>query len=62
MKTLRNSILSLGLVLLMSPILRAQDFSKYRGFSLGTSMATVLKQTERRPVDVKLIHARPTPI
>jgi hypothetical protein len=41
-------------------MLRAQDFSKYRGFSLGTSMATVLKQTERRPVDVKVIHARPT--
>jgi hypothetical protein len=60
MKTLRNSILCLGFVLLVSPMLRAQDFSKYRGFSLGTSMATVLKQTERRPVDVKVIHARPT--
>ena len=59
MKTLRNSIFWLGVVLLASPILRAQDFSKYRGFSLGTSMATVLKQTERRPVDVKVIHARP---
>jgi hypothetical protein len=60
MKTIRNSILCLCLVLLASPILRAQDFSKYRGFSLGTSMATVLKQTERRPADVKVIHARPT--
>jgi hypothetical protein len=60
MKTLRNSILSLGVLLLATPILRAQDFSKYRGFSLGSSLATVLKQTERKPVDVKLIHARPT--
>jgi hypothetical protein len=60
MKTLRNSILCLGVVFLVSPTLRAQDFSKYRGFSLGTSMATVLKQTERRPADVKVIHARPT--
>ena len=60
MKTLRNSILCLGVVLLASPAIRAQDFSKYRGFSLGTSMATVLKQTERRPVDVRVIHARPT--
>jgi hypothetical protein len=59
MKTLRNSILCLGAVLLASPILRAQDFSKYRGFSLGTSVATVLKQTEKRPIDVKVIHARP---
>jgi hypothetical protein len=59
MKTLRNSILCLGVVLLASPVLRAQDFSKYRGFSLGTSVATVLKQTEKRPIDVKVIHARP---
>ncbi len=60
MRTLRNSTLCLGAVLLASPILRAQDFSKYRGFSLGSSVTTVLKQTERRPVDVKVIHARPT--
>jgi hypothetical protein len=60
MKTLCNSILCLGVVLLVSPLLRAQDFSKYRGFSLGSSMPTVLKQTDRKPVDVKLIHARPT--
>jgi hypothetical protein len=60
MKTLRNSILSLGVLLLATPIVCAQDFSKYRGFSLGSSMATVLKQTERKPVDVKVIHAHPT--
>ena len=60
MKALRNSIFCLGAVLLASPMLRAQDFSKYRGFSLGTGMATVLKQTERRPADVKVIHTRPT--
>jgi hypothetical protein len=60
MKTLRNSILCLGLFLLASPILRAQDFSKYRGFSLGSSLAAMLKQTDRKPADVKVIHARPT--
>ncbi|HTB93404.1 MAG TPA: hypothetical protein VK728_11275 [Candidatus Sulfotelmatobacter sp.] len=60
MKTLRNSILCLGFFLLASPILRAQDFSKYRGFSLGSSTATMLKQTDRKPTDVKVIHARPT--
>jgi hypothetical protein len=59
MKISRNSILCLGLVLLTSSVLRAQDFSKYRGFSLGTSLPTVLKQTERKPADVKVIHARP---
>jgi hypothetical protein len=60
MKTLRNSILCLGVVFLASSIISAQDFSKYRGFSLGTSLAAVLKQTQQKPVDVKVIHARPT--
>src|SRR5579862_9275309 len=60
MKTFRNSLLWLGVLLLASPILRAQDFSKYRGFSLGTSVATVLTQTEKKPADAKVIHARPT--
>ena len=59
MKTLRNLILCLGLVLITSAALRAQDFSKYRGFSLGTSLPTVLKQTERKSADVKVIHALP---
>jgi hypothetical protein len=60
MKTLRNSILSFGVLLLASPILPAQDFSKYRGFSLGSTITTVLKQTQQRPLDVKVTHARPT--
>ena len=60
MKTFRNSIFCLGVLLVASPILRSQDFSKYRGFSLGTSLATVLKQTEQKPADAKVIYARPT--
>ena len=60
MKTLRNSMFCLAVFLLASSIISAQDFSKYRGFSLGTSLATVLKQTQQKPVDVKVIHARPT--
>jgi hypothetical protein len=60
MKTLRNSIFCLGVVLLVSPVIRAQDFSKYREFSLGTGVAAVLKRTEQAQKDVKLIHARPT--
>src|SRR6267142_2420122 len=52
MKTLRNSMFCLAVILLASSIISAQDFSKYRGFSLGTSLATVLKQTQQKPVDV----------
>jgi hypothetical protein len=53
-------MLCLGVVLLSSCMLRAQDFSKYRGFSLGSNLATVLKQTEGKPADVKVIHAQPS--
>jgi hypothetical protein len=60
MITLRKSIFCLGVMLLASPSLRAQDFSKYREFSLGTSVATVLKRTDQAPKDVKVIHAHPT--
>jgi hypothetical protein len=55
MKAMRVSILC-GALLLMAPMLRAQDFSKYRNFSLGTNLTTVLKHTDQRPVDVKATH------
>jgi hypothetical protein len=55
MTSMRSSILC-GFLLLTAPMLRAQDFSKYRNFSLGTNLATVLKHTELRLVDVKATH------
>jgi hypothetical protein len=59
MKTMRSSILCLSALLLTAPMLHAQDLSKYRAFSLGTSLASVLKQTEQKSTDVKVIHTRP---
>jgi len=55
MKAMRSSILC-GVLLLTAPMLRAQDFSKYRNFSLGTNLAAVLKHTDQRLVDVKVTH------
>jgi hypothetical protein len=55
MKAMRGSILC-GVLLLTAPMLRAQDFSKYRNFSLGTNLAAVLKHTDQRLVDVKATH------
>jgi len=55
MTSLRNSMLC-GILLLTAPMLRAQDFSKYRNFSLGTSLAAVVKHTDQRLVDVKATH------
>jgi hypothetical protein len=61
MKTMRSSILCLVALLLAAPILcgQAQDLSKYRAFSLGTNLATVLKHTDQRPADVRVIHGHP---
>ena len=59
MKSLRVSLTFLALFFVAVPTLRAQDLSKYRVFSLGTSLTTVLKQTDQRAEEVKLINARP---
>jgi hypothetical protein len=59
MKTIRISIFCFAVLLLTATMLRAQDFSKYRNFSLGTSLATVLRHTDQKLADVKVIHSRP---
>ena len=59
MKTLRSSILCLVVLLLTSPLLRAQDLSKYRHFTLGMSLTKLLERTEEKITDVKMIHGRP---
>jgi hypothetical protein len=59
MKTMRSSILCFVVLLLAAPLLRAQDLSKYRQFTVGMSLSTVLKHTEQRMTDVKVIHGRP---
>lgn len=59
MKTIRNSILCLSAFFLTASLLNGQELSKYRGFSLGTSLPNVLKLSEQKPADVKTIHVRP---
>jgi len=59
MKSVRVSLAFLTLFFLAVPMLHAQDLSKYRVFSLGSSLATVLKHTDQKIEDVKLIHASP---
>jgi hypothetical protein len=59
MKMIRCTILCVAAFLLTGPMLRAQDYSKYRGFSLGASLTTVLKQTDQKLADVTLTHGGP---
>jgi len=59
MKLLRTSMLCCVALLVAAPLLQAQDLSRYRTFSLGTSLASVLKHTDQKAAEVKLIHAQP---
>jgi hypothetical protein len=59
MKMTRVAIFCLGVLLLGAPMLRAQELANYRNFSLGTNLAAVLKHTDQKLADVKLIHERP---
>ena len=60
MKRLPSSILFLCVLLFTTTTLRAQDFSKYRGFSLGAGLSTVLKQTDQKLADVNAAHGAPS--
>jgi hypothetical protein len=59
MKTIRSAVFCLSTLLFTASLLQGQDLSKYRGFTLGASVASVLKVSDQRLADVKTIHARP---
>ncbi len=62
MKIMRNILISLGATLLCVPLLSAQDLSKYRQFSLGTSLAEVSKQVSQRVDEATSIQQSPATI
>jgi hypothetical protein len=62
MKMIRKSLLSLALVLFLTPLLSAQDLSSYRKFSLGTSLAALSKQVGQDLHHASLIHQTPAVI
>ena len=59
MKLLRGSMLCLLVLLILAPLLRAQDLSKYRHFTLGMSLTKLLERTDQTMTDVKMVHGRP---
>lgn len=59
MRKMRSLILCFVALLLTAPLLRAQDLSRYRNFSFGMNLTTVLKHTDQEMSDVKLMHLRP---
>jgi len=62
MKMMRNIVVALSLILLSAPMISGQDLSKYRTFSLGTSLAALSKQVGPYSHYTTLIHQRPAAI
>jgi hypothetical protein len=62
MKMMRRVGISLVVILLSAPLVRGQDLSKYRDFSLGMSLAELSSQVDLRPLQTKLIQKHPAVI
>src|SRR6266404_787670 len=59
MKATRNLFFCLISLLFTVPTVYAQDFSKYRSFSLGSNLPTVLRNAGQKMADVKVIASQP---
>jgi hypothetical protein len=59
---MRRVVFSLLMILLSAPLIRGQDLSKYRGFSLGMSLPELSNQVDLRPLQTKLIQKRSSAI
>jgi len=63
MRTMMRSLVvfffMIVVILLSAPQLRAQDLSKYRNFSFGTTVADLSKQIDQKPANAAVLHERP---
>ncbi|HEV3480888.1 MAG TPA: hypothetical protein VGR97_01020 [Candidatus Acidoferrales bacterium] len=59
MKTARNILICVAAILLSVPLAYGQDLSKYRNFSLGTSLIAISRQVNERPAEASVIHQSP---
>jgi len=58
----RSITISILGIALSTPLVYAQDLSKYREFQFGMSLIAVAKQTDVKPSEAKVIHQRPAMI
>jgi len=62
MTRLRTLVVSASGLMLVATALQAQDLSRYRDFTLGSTLAAVTKTSGAASADVKTIHQRPAVI
>ena len=58
----RNLAISVCWLVLGTPLIFAQDLSRYREFQLGMNLLAVAKQIDARPSEVIVVHERPAVI
>jgi len=59
MRSLVVSFLLIMVILLSTPQVHAQDLSRYRNFSFGTTVADISKQIDQQPANAAVLHERP---
>jgi hypothetical protein len=59
MKMIRNITICLAAILFSVPLVDGQDLSKYRNFSLGTSLTDLSKQVNEKSRDARVVHQSP---
>jgi len=59
MITARSLAISVFCTLVWTPLIAAQDFSRYREFQFGMSLPTVAKQADVKQSEAKAVHQRP---
>jgi len=59
MNSTRTFVIAITWALLSTPLVGAQDLSRYREFQIGMNLAAVAKQANKKPSEAKVIHQRP---
>jgi hypothetical protein len=59
LNVIRNMVICVAASLLFVPLVYAQDLSKYRNFSLGSSLTELLVQVSAQPADATVVHPAP---
>ena len=59
MRSLVVCFLTVVVILLSTPLIHAQDLSKYRNFSFGMTVADLSKQIDQKPANAAVLHERP---
>jgi hypothetical protein len=59
MKILSRGAVAAIMIVILASVIHAQDLSKYRNFTFGSSVASISKQVARQPTEATVIHQQP---